>query len=158
MRKTFRKPVQAYIFVAVHAKTFQLHNTSILISVHQVTGLLEGRLRGIVRLSVSGHDEVCACVCLVGVEYVTDFGDAKRKKKKKRKAGWRAIRVRSLATKITTTNLQLKEKKFPETSNATGLYTPLDCHKIYKSRRKEKIAGMFLGLPLIASGGAGGGA
>lgn len=87
MRKTFRKPVQAYIFVAVHAKTFQLHNTSILISVHQVTGLLEGRLRGIVRLSVSGHDEVCACVCLVGVEYVTDFGDAKRKKKKKKKSG-----------------------------------------------------------------------
>jgi len=71
--------VETYIFMAVHAKTFQLHNTSIFVSLHQVARLLEGRLADIVRLSVSGHDKLC--VCLVGVEYVTDFGDAQEGKK-----------------------------------------------------------------------------
>lgn len=84
----------------------------------------------------------------------------RKKKNKKKKAGWRAIRVKSLATNQDTSNSKLKierqEGSPREESNVTGLYTSLDCHKIYKSRKKEKIAGMFLGLPLIASGGAGG--
>lgn len=78
-KRHLEKTMEAYIFMAVHAKTFQLHNTSIFVSLHQVARLLEGRLADIVRLSVSGHDKLC--VCLVGVEYVTDFGDAQEGKK-----------------------------------------------------------------------------
>ena len=49
----------AYIFMAVHAETFHLHNPSVLISLHQISSGLELRLRSIVLLLINRHDGCC---------------------------------------------------------------------------------------------------
>ena len=50
---------RAYIFMAIHAETLHLHNSSIIVSFHQFGSRLELRFRSIVLVLINRHDGCC---------------------------------------------------------------------------------------------------